>query len=299
MMKSKVFAVLAGTAVALSAAAAMAAPLPSPPWVPQVACPFLDYDNEPMTPDTQACAQAVPDKDALKVSAAFGKLVSKGTQGGLKCFAKGVSNIFNGKGDPDGDLATCNADNLTKLLTSGAKTIAKLADPMKPTAQYVPCATTNALGVVQPTMTALIPDLLPVALCDGTTNIGVLGYGTASTISGTDSMLPTTKDIMKTELAVIAASGKFGTAYTKCLDKGVANILKAKGNASGDADLCLADVDKGPGAKLTATLTKIGTKAGGIPACLWGPTGQANLAAGAAKIGQTLSLVDSLLYCNS
>lgn len=288
MMKSKVFAVLAGAAVAMSAAGAMAADLPSPPWLPTVACPA----------GNAGCSQAVPDKNALKVSAAFGKLISKGTQGGLKCFSKGVGNILKGKSLPDGGLATCSTDNINKVTADGTKIVTKLS--AKPeTAAYLGCVVTNTLGFVQPSLTALIPDLLPVALCEGATDLAPLGYGGPSSISGTNSMLPSDKDILKTELAVIGASSKFGTAHTKCLDKGVANILKGKDLPDGGAVACLTDPAKSPSAKLTATLTKLAGKTALTPTCLWDMTGQANLAAGATKIATDLTTVNSLIYCNS
>ncbi len=293
MMKSTMFAAAAGAAFAFSVGVVGATDLPSPPWVPPVACP----------PGNMGCSQVPPDKDALKVSATVGKIVSKGTASGLKCFSKGITNLVagKGKGGADGGLADCTADFQAKLLTSAAKTIGKLSDMTKPTAPYVSCVATNALAIIQPTLTNFIPDLLPIALCEGSTDLEPQGYGGPSSISGTNSMQPSDKDIAKVELAVISASAKFGTATTKCLDKGVGNLLKGKpgDDGAGGALICLTDPTKSPAAKLQSSLTKIGTKALGQPACLFDAGGQANLTAGAAAIAETSTLVDSLLYCNS
>jgi len=265
-MKSKLFSFVAAAAVVASGTVAMAGnPMPNPPFTTAL---------YPTGPDAKAL---------LKTEASVNGLINKALAAGAKCYQKGVSNIFGGK--PDG-TAPCLGGLSTGTGAIGKVLVGLAKIEEKAPAGSTTCITTG-LALQVASLTGLIPSLLPVALCEGTADINAsplvvkicgsdVGGPTcttdddcgAGTCSGADygpgSVIPSSKDILKTETAAIGIASKAGAAVAKCIDKAVAAEVKLPG--SSNAQLCINS------AKLKGleAVNKLAEKTGQTPSCLLG-----------------------------
>lgn len=316
-MKSKFTSFVATAAVLVSGTVALAgSPMPNPPFTTAL------YP-------TGADAKAL-----LKTEASVNGLINKALGAGAKCYQKGVSNIFGGK--PDG-TAACLGGLSTQTGAIGKVLVGLDKIGAKAPAGSTTCILNGLLAKVND-LTGLIPSLLPVALCEGTADINasplvakicgsVVGGPSCTsdaqcasgTCAGADygpaSVVPTTKDNLKTETASIGIASKAGAAVAKCIDKAVAAEVKLPG--SSNAALCINN------AKLSglASINKLAEKTGQTPSCLLGsnsicvggPTDGATCSTSATCgggtctqkiIATTNSLADAILsigdviYCN-
>ena len=109
---------------------------------------------------------------------------------------------------------------------------------------------------------------------------------------GSGSVIPSSKDILKTESSAIGIASKAGAAVAKCVDKAVAAEVKLPG--SSNAQLCINN------AKLKGleSINKLAEKTGGTPSCLLG-TGQSNLIIQTTNLlADAILSIGDVIYCN-
>ncbi len=293
-MKSKFTSFVATAAVLVSGTVALAGnPMPNPPFTTAL---------YPTGPDAKAL---------LKTEASVNGLINKALGTGAKCYQKGVSNIFGGK--PDG-TAACLGGLTTQTGAIGKVLVGLAKIEEKAPAGSTACILSGLLAQVN-NLTGLIPSLLPVALCEGTADIntsplvakicGSVAGGPSCTVDGdcaagtcagadygTGSVIPTTKDSLKTESSAIGIASKAGAAVAKCIDKAVAAEVKLPG--SSNAGLCINN------AKLSGltAVNKLAEKTGQQPTCLLGTGQSATLIATTNSLADAILSIGDVIYCN-